>query len=289
MKHDTRGILLVLTSAFFYASYGIWSRLMSGHFGEFSQAWTRGLLLLASLSLYNIFCPFVKKISRNDWKWFGIIALAGGINQAPYFLGFEHLPIGTATLLFYASLVVGGYILGKIFAFEKLQLVKWVSLALAISGMVTIYHLTLLPSQLFPASMTILSGLLGAVTVILPRKLTSNYSESQIMVGYFACQVVFNYPLSTVLHNPLPELTSPSWIAQLGYALSMFIANLSAIAGYSRLDPSIGSLVGMAEILFGFFFGLLFFGEVLTLNILIGSGLIVLAAVLPHLLLRTKG
>jgi len=71
--------------------------------------------------LLNTKMRFLKKIEKKDWKWFLIIATAGGLNQAPYFLGFEHLTIGTATMLFYAALVVGGYILGKIFLRRNAQ------------------------------------------------------------------------------------------------------------------------------------------------------------------------
>ena len=142
---------------------------------------------------------FLKKIEKKDWKWFLIIATAGGLNQAPYFLGFEHLTIGTATMLFYAALVVGGYILGKIFFKEKMTSVKILSLVIAILGMLLIYGFSLTSSQFFPASMTILAGLMGASAIILSKKLIGNYHELQIMVGYFALQVIFNWPLAWII------------------------------------------------------------------------------------------
>lgn len=214
-------------------------------------------------------------------KWFLVIAAAGGINQAPYFFGFEHLPIGTATLLFYAALAIGGFVLGRIFFGEKFGVVKLGSLAIGLAGIALIYRLTLSSSQFWPATATIIAGLIGASTVILPKKLTAEYSEPQIMAGYFALQVIFNYPLSEAFLDPLPAITSVAWLPQLGYALSMLIANLAAIGGYSRLEPSTGSLIGMAEIIFGFIFGYLCFGELITPSMLAGSLLIALAALIP--------
>lgn len=284
MNNKTFGTSYILISALFYGSYGIWSRLMVGAFGEFSQAWTRGLLLLVVVLLINWKLKFIKKIEKKDWKWFLAIALAGGINQAPYFLGFEHLSIGTATLLFYASLVVGGYVLGKIFFNERMTLVKIASLIVAILGMVLIYGFTLTPSQMFPASMTILAGLLGASTVILPKKLIGNYHELQIMLGYFICQVLFNYPMALIMGDALPMLQlSTPWLGQLGYAVAMMLANMAAITGFGYLDPSIGSLIGLAEILFGVMFGVLLFGEVLGAGVIAGGICIILAAALPSL------
>lgn len=210
--------------------------------------------------------------------------MAGGLNQAPYFFGFEHLEIGTATLLFYAALVVGGYVLGKIFFAEKLTITKMTSLVIAVVGMVVIYGISLTPAQIFPASMTVIAGLMGASTVILPKKLVGNYHELQIMIGYFGMQVLFNYPLAYLTGDQLPaaELNS-AWGGQLAYAGVMMIANLAAIKGFSCLEPSIGSLLGLAEILFGVAFGVLLFGEVMTMGAWIGGAMIVLAAALPSL------
>lgn len=279
-----RGTVYILISSFFYGSYGVWARLMGGVFGEFSQAWSRGLILLMVVLLLNWKIKFIKRIERSDWKWFLTIALAGGLNQAPYYMGFEHLAIGTATLLFYAALVVGGYILGKVFFAEKLTMDKLSSLVIAIVGMVVIYGFSLSQSQLVPASMTVLAGLMGASTVILPKKLVGNYHELQIMVGYFLMQVLFNYPMAQLMGDQLStiELNS-AWGGQLGYALAMMLANLTAIKGFGYLEPSIGSLLGLAEILFGIGFGVILFGESLGTGVLVGGALITLAAALPSL------
>jgi drug/metabolite transporter (DMT)-like permease len=284
MNTKTLGSSYILLSAFFYGSYGIWSRLMVGSFGEFSQAWTRGLALMILVLLINWKAKLFVPIKRADWKWFVVIALAGGLNQAPYFFGFEHLAIGTATLLFYAALVVGGYVLGKVFFAEKLGAMKLASLGIAMLGMLAIYGFSLTPAQIFPATMTVVAGLMGASTVILPKKLVGSYHELQMMVGYFGMQVLFNLPLSVVMNNPLPSLgLNTPWLAQLGYAIAMMSANLAAIKGFSYLEPSIGSLIGLAEILFGVVFGVLLFGEVMTMGVWVGGAMIVLAAALPSL------
>lgn len=276
------GTSYILISALFYGSYGVWSRLMVGAFGEFSQAWTRGLFLLLIVLITNWKWKLFRPIQQQDWKWFVPIAMAGGLNQAPYYFGFEHLNIGTATLLFYAALVVGGYALGRVFFSEKLTLVKIMSLVVAVVGMLVIYGWSLSSAQIFPATMTVLAGLMGASTVILPKKLIGNYHELQMMAGYFLLQVVFNLPVSLWLNDPLPTTAfSVAWGGQLGYAVAMLLANMAAITGFSYLEPSIGSLIGLAEILFGIGFGILLFGEALTGGVIVGGLLIILAAALP--------
>ena len=283
-----RGVSFILISSFFYGTYGVWSRLMAGHFGEFSQAWTRGLFLLILIVLINLKIRFFKPIKKKDFKWFLMIALAGGLNQAPYFFGFEHLSIGTATLLFYAALVAGGYLIGKLVFNEKFTAVKIISLVLAVLGMLSIYQLTLSTRQILPATFTIIAGLMGATAAVLPKKLSGDYPELQIMSGYFLVMIVGNGLLSLVLNDPLPAFgVNTPWLAQLGYSVALLLANLSVIEGFKHIDASVGSLVGLAEILIGISFGVLLFGEIIGVGTIVGTVLIVMSAALPNI--RFKG
>ena len=281
----TKGSIFILTSAFFYASYGIWSKLMSTSFNEFSQAWTRGLLLTAVILLINFKYKILRPVKKQDWIWFIIIALAGGLNKAPYFFGFKHLDIGTATLLFYAALVIGGYIIGKLAFNEKLTEVKLFSLTLAVIGMLTIYKLTLSPNQFLAAGLTVVAGLMGSCTVALSKKLSGNYEEVQIMLGYFIVMIFANSLLGFLFHESLPSISNTAvWIAWLGYAASMLIANWAAIEGFKYVSAIVGSLIGLAEILFGILFGIIIFGEVLTIGTVLGAMLIIVSASLPNLI-----
>lgn len=284
MKSRTKGTFFIITSAFFYGTYGVWSKIMGHSFGEFTQAWTRGLFLLIVIFLVNLKLKVFKPFKKSDWPWFLIIALAGGLNQAPYYYGFQHLEIGTATLLFYASLVIGGYIQSKLALKEKISIIKLISLIIAIAGMGLIYRFSLQPNQILAAILTCIAGFLGAATVVLTKKLSTNFHEFQIMIGYFIMQILINAPLSLIFQETLPNIThTSSWLAQLGYATSLFIANFAVIEGFKYLEGSIGSLIGMVEILFGILFGYLFFAEILTPSTLVGGLLIILAAALPNL------
>ncbi len=94
------------------------------------------------------------------------------------------------------------------------------------------------------------------------------------------------------MSNPLPELSlSVPWMGQVAYAGAMMLANLAAIKGFGYLEPSIGSLIGLAEILFGVFFGVMFFGENTSLAMIVGGVLIVVAAAIPSMveMVRKQG
>lgn len=277
-----RGTMYILISSFFYASYGVWARLMGGVFGEFNQAWTRGLLLLIFVLIYGWHKGIFKPIPRADWRWFLVIALCGGLNQAPYYLGFQGLGVGTGTVIFYAALLIGGYLIGAIFFKEKLGLIKVGSLLLALIGIGMIYQLSITPDQLFYALAMVVAAMMGSVAAVLPKKLSGKYHEFQIMFGYFVVMVIANGVLSTIVGETLPDLSNTTaWLGQLGYAVAMLLANAAVIEGFRYLEASVGSLIGLAEIILGVMFGHLLFFEPIGSGVMVGSSLVALAAALP--------
>ncbi|NMC35987.1 DMT family transporter [Candidatus Beckwithbacteria bacterium] len=273
-----KGSVFIAISALFFASYGIWSRLMNGVFGEFNQAWIRALILLFILLPFGFLTRTFTKIKSKDLSWFVLIALAGGLNQAPYFYGFEHLPIGTATLLFYLMLTVGAYLIGKLFFNEKITILKYISLLLAIIGLFIIYQFSLNAGQIIPALASMVSGLLGACVVVFSKKLSSNYSETQILTGIFIAMFLINLSISCLLGEHFPSLQVVAWFGEIGYTIAMVIANIAVIAGFRYLEPSIGGIIGLLEVILAAIFGILFFGEVITIELIIGSLFILLAA-----------
>lgn len=284
MTSTSKGMLYITISAFFYASYGLWSRLMRANFGEFNQAWTRAIVLLCILIPYLIISKQYQSIKKADWKWFIIIGLAGGLNQAPYYFGFQNLPIGTAILIFYACLMLSGFVLGKLIFGEVIDHTKQISFICALIGMGIIYRFSLDPSQIIPALAMAAAGFMGGTAGILPKKLSSSYSESQIMLSYVSLMIVFNLPLSLYFQETLPAFSNiAEWLPQIGYATAMLIANLTVIAGFKYVPASVGSLIGLTEIIFGALIGYAFFSEPLTFSILIGGGLIILSAAIPNL------
>jgi len=282
-NQKTKGAGFILMSAFLYASYGVWSRLMANYFGEFAQAWTRGLVLLVVTLFLNLIFKFFKPIKKGDWKWFLIISMMG-LNQAPVFYGFKYLTVGTATLMFYAALLVGGYVIGKLSFKEKITKVKYISLGLALLGMLVIYQLTLNSSQLLAVGLTILAGLMGAGGVVFTKKLSGDYPEIQIMTSYFISITVVNFIISVVIKDALPVFGfNIPWLAQFGYLIAFLVANLSVIQGFKYLEPSVGSLIGLVEIIFGLLFGVVLFKETVGVGVVLGSILILMAAILPNI------
>lgn len=283
-------------SALFFASYGVWAQLMHAVFDPFSQAWIRGLLILLVLVPAGWYVKAYRRMERTDWLWLGLIALLGGLNQAPYYYGFGHLSVGTATLLFYVALVIGSYLIGWYFFGERITKVKLVALGLALVSLGWMYEFSLQPEQLLAAGMSIMAGLMGAGVAILPKKLSGSYSTIQILTGDFVAIFVINLLIWTALLAMNGAVSSGkellwslqfmpvAWQAQLGYGAAMLLANGLVIYGFRYLDATIGGLIGLLEVVFAGLLGWIVFGEELSLAWIMSSGLIVIAAGLPDMI-----
>ena len=55
------------------------------------------------------------------------------------------------------------------------------------------------------------------------------------------------------------------------------------IEGFKYVEASIGGLLGLLEIVFSIGLGILIFHEGLTIRVVIGAALILIAAALPHI------
>ncbi len=284
-----KGASLITISAVFFATYGIWSKLMIGTFGEFNQAVIKAIILLSFIVPYAVIKKSFKKIKKQDFKWFLIIAAVGGLNQAPYYFGFEHLTVGTAALLFYTGLTLGAYILGAVFFKEEINLQKKAAFMIAFMGLCVIYKFQLQSGQLLAAGFAFIAGIMGSVAVVFSKKLSGEYSEIQIVTGYLVAMIIFNPILSLLYGEPIPSMVNViPWLAQLGYAGSFLIANLAVVSGFKYLDPSVGALIGLLEVVFAAILGIIIFKESITMQFILGSGLILIAIALHDLVELAK-
>ena len=127
-----------------------------------------------------------------------------------------------------------------------------------------------------------IAGLMGATVVVFSKKVSKKYSETQILTTIFVVMFLANFLFSQILKEPALEFSlSVSWLAQFGYSLSMVLANTAVIVGYKYLEPSIGGLIGLLEVIFAVLFGIIFFREGAQLSTMIGGMLILVSVALP--------
>lgn len=282
LSAKVKGPLMILTSALCFGSYGIWSRLLGKDFGIFYQGWVRSAIILAVLLPIAIIGKHFKPIEGQDRKWFAITMVFTLFTQAPLYFAYNHLPLGTATFIFYGLFLITSYFVGWLFLSEKISILKIFSALIACVGLLLTFEVSI---DVFSASSMLLAALSGVASggeVATSKKVTDTYSSLQVTTYSWILIFITHLPLSILMGESqlIPSL-SLEWFSMLGYAVSGLLGFWLVVEGFRHVDASIGGLLGLFEILFSTLFGVLIFNDHLTTFVIIGGVIIVIAALLP--------
>ncbi|MBL4644363.1 MAG: DMT family transporter [Candidatus Pacebacteria bacterium] len=281
---NTKGVVLILIASLLFASYGVWAKLIGDDMGVFFQGWSRGLIIALALFPILYFKKLIIPIERKDWKWLAVFLVFTAFTQAPLFYAFTHMDIGSATLLFFVSMLLTMYLVGFLFLGEKMSRVKVISFILAGAGMYMIFSFSLVAFTLLAALMAIVNGIASGGEIPFSKKISGSYSVLYITWLSWIIIAITNAPISIFLGEPqlLPSLDIV-WLWQLGYTVASMLAFWLIIEGLKSVEAGVGGLLGLLEIVFSIALGVILFKEGVTIQIAIGAVLILLAAALPHI------
>lgn len=280
----TYGTAAVLASAFLFGSYGVWSRLIGDGMGNFFQGWTRALLILVIVVPIVLWRREWVRVEKKDRKWMVVFLAFTSMTQAPVFYAFNHMDIGTASLLFFVSMFLTMSTVGIFFFSEKATLVKVFAFILAIIGMYFVFSFSLASFSLLAALMAVVNGVASGGEVAFSKKLSTAYSPLYLTLLSWGIILITNLALSLALGEAqtLPAF-STAWLWQICYSVVSLFAFWLVIAGFKHVDATVGALLGLLEIVFSIVLGVIIFGEHITPTIAIGGTLILFAAAFPHL------
>ncbi len=284
MTAKTKGVILVLGSAIMFGSYGIWSKLIGASHGIFYPGWTRSLLITLVLFPIIYYKKQIVPIDKKDWKWMAVFLVMTSMTQAPLFYAFNHMDVGTATLLFFVTMLLSIYAVGFLFLREKVTTVKVISFLLAAIGLYVTFSFSVVAFSVLAALMAIANGVASGGEVAFSKKLTGSYSSLYLIWISWLVIMVTNAIISITIGETqyLPTL-DVYWLYQCIYAVAGILGFWMVIEGFKFVEASIGGLLGLLEIIFSLLFGYLVFHQGINSKIILGVILILSAAALPHL------
>jgi drug/metabolite transporter (DMT)-like permease len=270
-------------STFLYGFFGILTRTAGFTLPIFFMGWVRDLtgavLILGPLIALGKYKP----VAAKDLAWLIARTGFGVLSFVSSYYAFFFLPIGTAYFMFFGGSVLSGFILGKFLFQEKLNRLKVISLILAIFGLLLIYSISINLGQAGYLWLAFGSGLMAAIWNVLAKKVSDNYSATQLngldFLIFGSITLLISLGLGEVW--TWPNLTAP-WLANAGFLAIFVIAGQLVVYGFKNLDAQRGSLIMLLEIVFGVLLGNWFFHERLSFLSMVGGGLIILAAALPE-------
>lgn len=284
------GYGIILLSALLFGTYGVWSRLMGDTFDPFYQAWVRSVLIILIMLPFMLVGKNFRKIERQDWPQVGLYILFCIFTQVPLYYAFNNAPIGTVQLIFYSVFVMTAYIVGRVYLGERITKIKLLAMALAFVGLAIVFGTSVIAFAPLGLALAALNGVASGGEVSTTKKVSDKYSPALLVFWGWVFTLVTHLPLSLLVGETqhIPQLNE-AWMWLMIYSVVNAAAFWLVIVGFRFVDASIGSLIGLTEVVFGVLFGALLFHEALTWSVVVGGGIILLAAMLPDLIAIIQG
>ncbi len=277
------GSLFIIASALAFGSYGVFSRYLE-NYDVFFQTYVRCLMVAAVLAIFGVVKHQFKPIARKDWGWFATVLLFTTFCIAPITYAYRFLTLGVASFLFYSSVTVFSYLFGFLFFKEKWTRIKMLSLGLSVLGMLLIFSLQTSAVLLIPALLVLFNGLASSGEVTFSKKISNSYSSTQITFLIFAVIGISHLLLSLVVGETQDSrLFTQSFPIMLLFVVASLLGMITVVEGFKRVEPSIGTILGLTEIVFSVVIGIVLFAEKMTFPVLLGGACILIAAILPNI------
>jgi len=116
----TLGATLVVVSSFFYASYGIWTKLMGGYFEGYTASAWRSMVVLLILLPPAVFYRQLQPLNlKQNWRYATLMLIAALFTWGPLYYAILHAGVGLSLAVSYASIVLGTFVFGWLLGGER--------------------------------------------------------------------------------------------------------------------------------------------------------------------------
>ena len=233
----------------------------------------------------------LRQLLRTPALW--VLVLASGTTNAAFNWAMVIGDVVRVVLLFYL-MPLWAVLLARLLLHEALTRVAGFRVLLALGGAAVVLWPPgggwPLPTSLADA-LGVLGGFAFALNNVMLRRGAGHPGAGRAL-AMFAGGVLVAGALATMLaldaRMPWPPAPAPGWVlAALALALLVLLSNLALQYGASRLPANVTAVVMLTEVVFAAASALWLAGGVMTPALLIGGGLIVLAAALAALAPRS--
>lgn len=277
------GASLVVLSSVFYASYGIWTKLMGNFFDGYMASALRSVLVLVILVPIAVAYQQIEPLRlKRNWPYIAGMLVASTLTWGPLYYAILHAGVGIGSAVAYAGIVLGMFFFGWLFAGERFTKDKALSALLGIVGLALIFSPTTKNIGWLALLGALLGGLSSAANSVFAKRIHYEATQSTIML--WSTSVVANFIMAAFYSKSLPAI---GWLAQWFYlvifAVASVIASWSFVKGTKLIEAGAAGILGLLEIVFGVIFGVVFFRERPTFIVLMGMAVVILAAAIPYI------
>lgn len=278
-----------------FAFMGVCVKLASAHFGTAAVVSMRGLVgaIMMALIAWHASTPLRTRVPMLHVKR----GLAGVLALSLWFYCIGHLPLATAVTLNYMSsvwmavyLLIGQSLFGGQCVDRRLVM----AIAIGFLGVGLVLHPTLNREQLFAGLLGIGSGMLAAAAYVQVTALGRAGEPEVRVVFYFSLMGTLLGALTWLIpgqdnHTALADIPWWAWAALVGVGAFATIAQLLMTRAYAQGRMLVNASLQYLGIVHASVLGMLFFGERLSWDGILGMALIVGAGMVSTRLKSASG
>jgi len=279
-----KGVLLLISSAFFFGIMSIFIRLLrGGGLPPMSQLFLRYIFAFICAFIYIFFIQRTKiKIAKKDVFLILITTVFGyALTNLVITYSVLYTQISNFLFLFYSYAIIAP-ILGFIFLKDKINKINVFSLVLSFVALFLLFQPNSVSTWKLGGVLSILSAIGQAGYLILRKKLKQYPANIMMLVNTLTGILVLSI-LSLIFENNfyfkggIMHITAKTWFTTILSGLDNFLAWFTMTKGFEYFKATSGSLILLSELLFGIFFAFIFFGEIPAFSALLGGVLILIS------------
>ena len=293
-KRPTLGVIYAVSGALLFGVNASTSKVIMATGVEGSQ-----IVLFRSFATAAIAAAillFTKRsafrVAKSEWPMllgFGVVGVA--LMQWAYSMAVANLQVGIALLIEYTAIVwvpIAAMVLFK----EKVRARIWVGVALVLSGLVVVSNLSLDGLSLVGVGFAFMASATLTVYFIMGERTQVGRDSMSTLFYTMTISVVFwlifspwwnfdwsNYGEAVSLDGNLATVSVPAWVLLVWVGgMGSFVPMMLSYKALTHLSATGVGIASTAETVFAFIFGLLWLGELISLNQLLG-GILVIAGI----------
>ncbi|MEE3491499.1 DMT family transporter [Ruminococcus sp.] len=286
MSNRTKGILLLILSAFFFACMNMFVKLSGDELPVFQKVFFRNAMasVIAFIVLIKNKAP-LRPTVKGSWKYLVLRTLFGLTGVVCNYYALETLVLSDASILNKMSPFFA-VIFSFIFIHERPKLYQWLVLGGALFGTVFVIKPSFANAAFIPALVGFLGGVCAGAAYGCVRKLGLMGESNPYIVFFFSTA-------STLIVTPIMiagyvPMTALQWVYLLSAGVSAALAQFSITAAYTYAPAKEISVYDFSQIIFASLMSLIVFQQVPDIWSVVGYVIIISMAILNYFLSREK-
>lgn len=269
------GALWMVVAGFLFGCMGVFVKLGAHYFSNLELVFYRSLVGLTIM--FAIVHQRRGSLATTQWKghlWRGI---SGSIALLLFFYCITVLPLATAVTLNYTSPLFLTMLMMLVLK-ERFHISFTLAILLGFVGIILLLHPTLERNQIIPGLLGVTSGFFAGIAMLNVRELGRNGEPEWRTVFYFSLMATLFSAVGMLLDRVHP-LTLSNLPILIGLGSSATLAQLALTRAYSTGITLVASSLSYSTVVFATLFGLLLWGETLSLSSWLGMALVIACGV----------